>query len=192
VRVLDLTRVIAGPVCGRTLAAYGAEVLLITNPHLADAPAITMGTGFGKRSASLDLQRPDNAARLRHLVRESDVLSQSYRPGTLARQGFRPEDVARLRPGIVYVTLCAYSHAGPWRERRGFETLIQTVSGMAHEYGLAQGLDRPQHLPSPQPRSSTTAPAIWRPSAPCSPSRAARAKAAAISSVSPWPRPAAG
>jgi crotonobetainyl-CoA:carnitine CoA-transferase CaiB-like acyl-CoA transferase len=148
VRVLDLTRVIAGPVCGRTLAAYGADVLLITPPHLANAPALVMDTGFGKLSASLDLRRPEGAERLRELIRRSDVFCQSYRPGALARYGFAPEEVARLRPGIVFVTLSAYGHAGPWRERRGFETLIQSVSGMAHEHGLGAGLDRPRHLPA--------------------------------------------
>ncbi len=148
VRVLDLTRVIAGPVCGRALAAYGADVMLIANPHLVNPPALVMDTGFGKLSASLDLRRPGDSERLHGLIRQSDVFCQSYRPGALARQGFAPEEVASLRPGIVYVTLSAYGHAGPWRERRGFETLIQSVSGMAHEHGLATGLDRPRHLPA--------------------------------------------
>jgi crotonobetainyl-CoA:carnitine CoA-transferase CaiB-like acyl-CoA transferase len=148
VRVLDLTRVIAGPVCGRTLAAYGADVLLVTNPHLDNPPALLMDTGFGKLSASLDLRRAEDAERLRDLIREADVFCQGYRPGALAGLGFGPEEVARLRPGIVYVTLSAYSHAGPWRERRGFETLIQSVSGMAHEHGFGGGLDHPQHLPA--------------------------------------------
>jgi len=145
VRALDLTRVIAGPVCGRTLAAYGADVMLVTAPHLASAAALVMDTGFGKLSASLDLRRSDDAARLRQLVRQCDLFCQSYRPGALARHGLSPEDVVRLRPGVVYVTLSAYGHAGPWRERRGFETLIQSVSGMAHEHGLADG---PRHLPA--------------------------------------------
>ncbi|HYB40191.1 MAG TPA: CoA transferase [Candidatus Methylomirabilis sp.] len=148
VRVADLTRVIAGPVCGRTLASYGAEVMLVTAPHLANAPALVMDTGFGKLSASLDLRRPEHAEQLRAIVRQSDVFCQGYRPGALARLGFAPEDVLRLRPGIVCVTLSAYGHAGPWRERRGFETLIQSVSGMADEQGRAAGLDRPQHLPA--------------------------------------------
>jgi len=148
VRVLDLTRVIAGPVCGRTLALYGADVLLITSPHLFDAPALVMDMGLGKLSASLDLRRADDAERLRQLIGECDVLCQSYRPGALARQGFAPEDVARIRPGVVYVTLSAYGHTGPWRERRGFETLIQSVTGMAHEQGLAAGEHRPEHLPA--------------------------------------------
>lgn len=148
IRVLDLTRVIAGPVCGRTLASYGAQVMLVTSPHLANQPRLVMDTGLGKLSASLDLRRADDAERLRQLIRRCDVFCQSYRPGALARLGFSPDDLARLRPGLVYVTLSAYGHTGPWRERRGFETLIQTVSGMAHEQGFGAGLDHPQHLPA--------------------------------------------
>jgi hypothetical protein len=148
VRVLDLTRVIAGPVCGRTLASYGAEVMLVTSPHLPNQPRLVMDTGLGKLSASLDQRRSGDAERLGQLVRRSDVFCQSYRPGALAGQGFSLHDVARMRPGIVYVTLSAYGHTGPWRERRGFETLIQSVTGMAHEHGVGAGLDRPQHLPA--------------------------------------------
>jgi crotonobetainyl-CoA:carnitine CoA-transferase CaiB-like acyl-CoA transferase len=140
--------VIAGPECGRTLASHGADVLLVTSPHLPSLPSLVIDTGLGKLSASLDLRRPGDGDRLRSLIAGADVFSQSYRPGALARLGFGPEEVARLRPGIVYVTLSAYSHAGPWRERRGFETLIQSVSGLAHEQGVAGGLARPQHLPA--------------------------------------------
>jgi crotonobetainyl-CoA:carnitine CoA-transferase CaiB-like acyl-CoA transferase len=147
-RVLDLTRVLAGPVCCRTLASYGADVMIVSNPHLANAVAHVMDTGLGKLSTSLDLHRADDAERLRQLIGEADVFVQSYRPGALARYGFAPQDVARLRPGIVCVTVSAYSHVGPWQERRGFETLIQSVSGMAHEQGIMAGLERPQHLPA--------------------------------------------
>jgi len=148
VRVLDLTRVIAGPECGRTLASYGADVLLVTSPHLPNLPSLVIDMGFGKLSTSLDLRRSEDGDRLRRLVAGADIFSQSYRPGALAGLGFGPEDVARLRPGIVYVTLSAYGHVGPWRARRGFETLIQSVSGFAHEQGLTGGLDRPEHLPA--------------------------------------------
>src|SRR5262249_34843075 len=116
--------------------------------HLANAVAHVMDTSLGKLSTSLDLQRAEDAERLRQLVSEADVFVQSYRPGALARCGFAPDDVARLRPGTVYVTVSAYSHPGPWHERRGFETLIQSVSGMAHEQGFGAGLERPQHLPA--------------------------------------------
>ena len=147
-RVLDLTRVIAGPVCGRTLASYGADVLLVSAKHLPNLPGLVVDTGFGKLSASLDLRQTGDAAELRALARGADVFCQSYRPGALARLGLGPEELARLRPGIVYVTLSAFSHAGPWRERRGFETIIQSVSGMAHEQGIEGGGGRPQHLPA--------------------------------------------
>jgi crotonobetainyl-CoA:carnitine CoA-transferase CaiB-like acyl-CoA transferase len=147
-RVLDLTRVIAGPVCGRSLAAYGADVLLVSAPHLPNLPGLVVDTGLGKLSASLDLRRPADADRLRELVGGADVFCQSYRPGALARLGLAPEELARLRPGIVCVTLSAFGHEGPWRERRGFETIIQSVSGMAHEQGLAVGAEGPQHLPA--------------------------------------------
>jgi crotonobetainyl-CoA:carnitine CoA-transferase CaiB-like acyl-CoA transferase len=148
VRMLDLTRVIAGPEGGRTLASHGAEVLLVTSPHLPSLPSHVIDFGLGKLSASLDLRRAADGERLRGLITRADVFSQSYRPGALARLGFAPEDVAQRRPGIVYVTLSAYGHAGPWRERRGFETLIQSVSGLAHEQGFGGGLERPQHLPA--------------------------------------------
>jgi crotonobetainyl-CoA:carnitine CoA-transferase CaiB-like acyl-CoA transferase len=148
VRVLDLTRVIAGPVAGRTLAAYGADVMLVTAPHLPSLPDLVIDTGLGKLSAQLDLRRSEDADRLRALAREADVFCQSYRPQALARHGLAPEDLARIRPGLVYVTLSAFGHVGPWRERRGFETLVQSVSGMAHEQGITLGLDRPHHLPA--------------------------------------------
>ncbi len=147
-RVLDLTRVIAGPVCGRTLAAYGADVLLVTAPHLPNLEGLVIDTGLGKLSTSLDVRRAGDADRLRALARTADVFCQSYRPGVLAHLGLAPEAVARLRPGIVYVTLSAFGHAGPWRDRRGFETIIQSVGGMAHEQGIFAGVERPQHLPA--------------------------------------------
>jgi len=148
VRVLDLTRVIAGPVCGRTLAGHGANVLLVTAEHLPAIEVHLMDGGFGKRSARLDLRRADHLEQLRVLMRHADVVCQSYRPGALAARGLSPEDLARLRPGIVYVTLSAYGHVGPWRERRGFDSLVQSVSGIAHEGGVAAGTDGPRHLPA--------------------------------------------
>lgn len=149
VRVLDLTRVIAGPVCGRTLAEHGADVMRIAAPHLPSVPSLVMDTGHGKRSAFLDLQQDTDRDRLRDLVRDADIFSQSYRPESLARRGFGPDDLARLRPGIVYVTLSAFGHAGPWQNRRGFDSLVQSVSGIAHEGGNGDGDGAPpRHLPA--------------------------------------------
>jgi crotonobetainyl-CoA:carnitine CoA-transferase CaiB-like acyl-CoA transferase len=135
VRVLDLTRVLAGPTGARSLAEHGADVLKITGAHLPDLGHQEWDTGHGKLSAHLDLREPKDLETLRGLIRESDVFSQSYRPGSLAGRGLSPEALVRLRPGIVYVSLSAFSHLGPWAERRGFDTVVQTVSGISSRQG---------------------------------------------------------
>lgn len=148
IRVLDLTRVIAGPVCGRALAAHGADVMRITAPHLPALPAIDPDTGRGKLSASLDLRTADDRDALASLLREAHVFVQGYRPGALARFGFSPEACADIRPGIVAVTLSAYGHAGPWADRRGFDSLVQTASGINYAEAEAAGLTQPKELPA--------------------------------------------
>jgi crotonobetainyl-CoA:carnitine CoA-transferase CaiB-like acyl-CoA transferase len=130
VRVLDLTRVLAGPTCARTLAEHGADVLKITGAHLPNLGYQEFDTGHGKLSAQLDLREQRDVDVLRGLVSEADVFSQGYRPGTLGMRGLSPGELAALRPGLVYVSLCAFSHAGPWASRRGFDTVVQTVSGI--------------------------------------------------------------
>jgi len=145
-RVLDLTRVLAGPTCARTLAEHGAEVLKVSGPHLPHSGELEIDTGLGKRACFLDLRRPADAATLQSLIRDgrADVFSQGYRPGTLAAKGFSPEQIAALRPGVVFVELSAWSVAGPWARRRGFDTIVQCASGMA----LIQGAGRePRLLP---------------------------------------------
>jgi ribosomal protein L13E len=146
IRVLDLTRVIAGPTCARTLAEHGADVLKITGAHLPSLGRQEYDTGHGKLSAHLDLREAGDAEILRGLVRNADVFSQGYRPGTLAGRGFSPEELAGMRPGIVAVSLSAFGHAGPWASRRGFDTVIQTVSGITHR----QGEVFPGAAPGPQ------------------------------------------
>jgi crotonobetainyl-CoA:carnitine CoA-transferase CaiB-like acyl-CoA transferase len=135
VRVLDLTRVLAGPTCARTLAEHGADVLKITAAHLPNIGYQEYDTGHGKLSAHLDLRQPKELETLRGLVREADVFSQGYRPGTLGDRGLSPEALAQVRPGIVFVSLCAFSHVGPWASRRGFDTVVQTVSGITSRQG---------------------------------------------------------
>jgi crotonobetainyl-CoA:carnitine CoA-transferase CaiB-like acyl-CoA transferase len=135
VRVLDLTRVLAGPTCARTLAEHGADVLKITAAHLPNLGYQEYDTGHGKLSAHLDLREPKEVDVLRGLVAEADVFSQGYRPGTLADRGFSPEALARLRPGIVFVSLSAFGHVGPWASRRGFDTVVQSVSGITSRQG---------------------------------------------------------
>ena len=142
VRVLDLTRVLAGPTCGRTLAEHGADVLKIGAAHIPDMKTTELDTGIGKLSAQLDLRTGEGTEALRELLRGADVFSQSYRPGTLAARGFSPKEAASLRPGIVYVSLSAWGDTGPWRDRRGFDSIVQTVSGMALESG-----EKPRYMP---------------------------------------------
>src|SRR5207248_9224372 len=146
IRVLDLTRVLAGPTCARTLAEHGADVLKITAPHIAARVDQEYDTGHGKLSARLDLRQPKDLDTLKGLVRDGDVFSQGYRPGTLANRGLSPEQLAALRPGIVYVSLCAFSHVGPWAPRRGFDTVVQNVSGIT----TRQGQVFPVAEPGPQ------------------------------------------
>jgi crotonobetainyl-CoA:carnitine CoA-transferase CaiB-like acyl-CoA transferase len=146
IRVLDLTRVLAGPTCARTLAEHGADVLKITAAHLPSLGYQEHDTGHGKLSACLDLREKKDVEILRGLAREADVFSQGYRPGTLANRGFSPEALAKLRPGIVCVSLCAFGHAGPWASRRGFDTVVQSVSGIADR----QGRVFPGAAPGPQ------------------------------------------
>jgi crotonobetainyl-CoA:carnitine CoA-transferase CaiB-like acyl-CoA transferase len=146
VRVLDLTRVLAGPTCARTLAEHGADVLKITGAHLPNIGYQEYDTGHGKLSAHLDLRQQKDFETLLGLVRETDVFSQGYRPGTLGNRGLSPEALAQLRPGIIYVSLCAFSHVGPWASRRGFDTVVQTVSGITSR----QGELFPSAAPGPQ------------------------------------------
>ena len=135
VRVLDLTRVLAGPTCARTLAEHGADVLKITAAHLPSIDYQEYDTGHGKLSAQLDLRQPQDLKTLCGLIREADVFSQGYRPGALSQRGLSPEALAQLRPGIIFASLCAFSHVGPWASRRGFDTLIQTVTGITSRQG---------------------------------------------------------
>ncbi|MBN8963230.1 MAG: CoA transferase [Rhizobiales bacterium] len=146
-RVLDLSRVIAGPVAGRALAAHGADVMLVTGPTLPSIPWLVIDTGRGKLSCSLDLKSEEGRASLRKLMSSADIMVQGYRPQALAALGFSPQDAALLNPGIVYVSLCAYGHVGPWAERRGFDSLVQTSTGFNHAEAHAAGVDGPKELP---------------------------------------------
>ena len=149
VRVLDLTRILAGPVCGRVLAAYGADVMLVNSPHLPNIESIA-NTSRGKRSAHVDLRTDDGRAALTRLLESSHVFVQGYRPGALASLGFDAQAAAKRRPGIVYVSLCAYGNDGPWRNRRGFDSLVQTATGFniaEAEADAAAGSNTPKPMP---------------------------------------------
>jgi hypothetical protein len=144
IRVLDLTRVLAGPVCARTLAEHGADVLHIASPKLPTIEAFEMDTGHGKRQSYVDLDDTPGRDTLRNLIRGADVFSQGFRQGALERRGFGVEAVAGLRPGIIYVSENAYGHDGPWKTRPGWEQLAQTVTGVA----ALPGIERPALAPA--------------------------------------------
>jgi crotonobetainyl-CoA:carnitine CoA-transferase CaiB-like acyl-CoA transferase len=148
VRVLDLSRVIAAPVAGRTLAVHGADVMLISGPDLPAIPWLTIDTGRGKLTSFIELKSEQGRDKLRELLAQADIFSQGYRPRAIAALGFSPEDAARINPGIVYVSLSAYGHAGPWGERRGYDSLVQTTTGFNHAEGQAAGVEGPKELPA--------------------------------------------
>lgn len=135
IRVLDLSRVLAGPIAGRTLAAQGADVLFVTSPNLPALPLLDIETSLGKRTTQLDLTLPADRNTLTRLTGEADVFLQAYRPGGLEHKGFGTQELASLRPGIVCANLTAWGWEGPWRDRRGFDSLVQTATG----FNVAEG-----------------------------------------------------
>ena len=146
VRVLDLTRVLAGPVAGRFLAAYGADVLRIDPPDWAE-PGIVPEVTLGKRCAGLDMRVPDDRRVFDELVRGADVLVHGFRPGALARLGYDGGALRILNPRLVDVSLNAYGWSGPWSQRRGFDSLVQMSCGIA-EYPMRRTrADHPIPLP---------------------------------------------
>jgi len=143
-RSLDLTRVLAGPTCGRLLGEYGADVLKITCEKHPDSASNETDTAYGKRKAILDIRDQDGHTQFEALLRECDVFCQAYRRDAMIGLGFSAEEVAKIRPGIIYTSLCAFGFTGPWRGRRGFDTVIQSASGMVQLQGRP---DAPQLTP---------------------------------------------
>jgi crotonobetainyl-CoA:carnitine CoA-transferase CaiB-like acyl-CoA transferase len=149
VRVLDLTRILAGPTAGRTLAEHGADVLMVTAPHLPQVPEYVRDLSHGKRSCFLDLRHADQANRLAALTREADVFVNGYRPGQLGERGFGLGDLVRLRPGLITVSVSCFGSGGPFAGRAGWEQVAQSVSGIAHTHGQMTGAGGPKLAPAP-------------------------------------------
>ena len=147
-RVLDLTRIIAGPVCGRFLAAHGASVMRVGARHLPVIGSIVADTGMGKLATDTDLRTESGTTTFMALARDADVVVEGYRPGGIRSLGLGPEQLAAARPGLVYASLSAYSHVGPWSGRRGFDSLVQTASGIAWAGMQAAGAKGPRPLPA--------------------------------------------
>jgi CoA-transferase family III len=130
IRVLDLTRVLAGPVASRFLAGFGADVLRIDPPHW-DEPGVAPEVTLGKRCARLDLRTPHDRAVFERLLAGADIFIHGYRPGALDDLGFDAATRCKLAPGLVDVCLDAYGWSGPWAGRRGFDSLVQMSTGIA-------------------------------------------------------------
>ncbi len=144
-RVLDASHVIAGPATGRMLAEHGADVLHVTTPAEQEHLHVLMDTGIGKRAAYIDLNRVEDAEQLRALAKHADVFIQSWRPGSLARRGFSPQEVAAIRPGIVYVSISCYGYDGPWANRGGYEPIGQVTCGLSTTEG---SMEAPRNAPT--------------------------------------------
>lgn len=145
-RVLDLTRVLAGPIATRFLSGLGADVIRVDPPDW-DEPSIVPEVTRGKRCARLDLRSEPGRDQLAELLATAHVVVHGYRPGALARLGFDDEQRAAQAPGLVDVSLDAYGWTGPWAGRRGFDSLVQMSSGIAAEGMRSTGAQRPTPLP---------------------------------------------
>lgn len=145
-RVLDLTRVLAGPVATRFLAGFGARVLRVDPPDWRE-DGLAPETTLGKACCGLDLRREDDRARFEALLAQAHVLVHGYRPEALARLGYDEAARRAINPGLIDVALCAYGWTGPWSGRRGFDTVVQMNAGLAHEGMVRTGADKPVPLP---------------------------------------------
>jgi crotonobetainyl-CoA:carnitine CoA-transferase CaiB-like acyl-CoA transferase len=149
VRVLDLTRILAGPVAGRTLAEHGADVLMVTGSALPQTPEHVRDTSHGKRSCFLDLKTHDGAARLHALAKDADVFIDGYRPGRLVSLGFDATTLTAERPGIVHVAVSCFGSGGPFADRAGWEQVAQAVTGVCEANGRLNGAGRPKLVFAP-------------------------------------------
>ena len=146
IRVLDLTRVLAGPVAGRFMAAFGANVLRI-DPASWDEPAVVPEMTAGKRCAGLDLKKPGDRKTFEALLADADILLHGYRPGALSNLGYDGDALRTINPALIDVCLNAYGWSGPWSGRRGFDSLVQMSCGIADHGMRANAAEKPVPLP---------------------------------------------
>ena len=149
IRVLDLTRILAGPTSARTLAEHGADVLMVAAPDLPQVPEFVRDLSHGKRSCFLDLRTQQDAEKLTELARGADVFINGYRPGRLNDRGFGPQALAALRPGMISLSINCFGSGGPFAQRAGWEQVAQSVTGIALTHGMAIGAGQPKLAPAP-------------------------------------------
>jgi len=146
IKVLDLTRVLAGPIASRFLAGLGADVLRI-DPPTWNEPGVVPEVTLGKRCARLDLHDASDRAVFDSLLKDADILLHGYRADALERLGYGVAERQRLAPGLIDVCLNAYGWSGPWQNRRGFDSLVQMSSGIAEAGMRWKNADKPTPLP---------------------------------------------
>jgi crotonobetainyl-CoA:carnitine CoA-transferase CaiB-like acyl-CoA transferase len=149
VRTLGLTRILAGPIAGRTLAEHGADVLMVTAPHLPQVAEHVRDTSHGKRSCFLDFEIAKQAEIFRDLVASADVIIDGYRPGALTKKGFGREQLFDLCPGLIHLSVSCFGSGGPFKDRAGWEQIAQAVTGVCHTHGEAVGAGQPQLVSAP-------------------------------------------
>ncbi|KAF5024571.1 hypothetical protein F66182_3334 [Fusarium sp. NRRL 66182] len=153
IKVLELCRIIAGPIITRILGEYGADVLKITSPHLSDVPFFQVDGNMGKHAAELDLKSPQGRAEFDRLVAEADVVVDGYRPGALEKLGYGATALTRIAKergkGFVYVNENCFGYQGEWAGRPGWQQIADCVSGIAWEQGRFMGLSEPVVPPFP-------------------------------------------
>ena len=148
IKALDLTRILAGPITGRTLAEHGADVLMVSAPHLPQVWSYVADTSHGKRSCYLDLRDQSERQTLLDLVKTADVFSQGYRPDKISQMGLGPDALAEIRPGLVYVSINCYGADGPFSHRGGWEQIAQIMTGIAAEGVQSSSGYKPKTLPA--------------------------------------------
>ncbi len=147
IRIVDCSRVLAGPVVGHMMAAHGADVLRLSSPQLPAVEICVQMTGAGKRNAFVDLDTAEGKSTMGTLLADAHVWVDAYRPGGLEGKGFSAESAAELNPGIVVVQLSAFDWVGPWAGRRGFDSIVQSTTGIVDAGSKAAGREAPTPLP---------------------------------------------
>ena len=148
VRVLDLTRILAGPIAARTLAEHGADVLMVTAENLPQVHAYVADTSHGKRSCFVDIKENEGARKLKELTIGADIFSQGYRPGAMEKLGFGPEELSEIRPGIIYLSINCYGFDGEFSNRGGWEQVAQIMTGLTTIEDESTKMNSPSLLPA--------------------------------------------
>lgn len=149
IRTLDLTRILAGPIAGRTLAEHGADVLMVTAPYLPQVAEHVRDTSHGKRSCFLDFEILKQSEIFRDLAATADVVIDGYRPGALTKKGFGREQLFDLCPGLIHLSVSCFGSDGPFKDRAGWEQIAQAVTGVCHTHGEAVAAGQPQLVSAP-------------------------------------------